>query len=118
MGEFSDAQAATTNNRMELTAALEAIQRAPLAAILQIVTDSKNVIGWLSQGWKRNDAKIASLCREVDEVRRRRALAQGGAVTFRYVKGHNGDALNERADKLATGSIERMSKERSAKSAA
>jgi ribonuclease HI len=108
VAEFSGGQAAaTTNNRMELTAAREAIERAPLTAGVEIITDSKNVIGWLSGGWKRNDSKISSLCKEIDDLRARRTLAHGGAVTFRYVRGHNGDALNERADELATGAIER-----------
>jgi hypothetical protein len=49
VGEFSGAAASTTDNRMELTAALEAIGRAPARVALEILTDSKNVIGWLAQ---------------------------------------------------------------------
>jgi ribonuclease HI len=92
---------------MELTAVREAIRQAPLGAALAITTDSKNVIGWLSQGWKRNDPAIAKLCGEIDALRLERAKAEGGAVTFHHVLGHQGNALNERADKLATGAIKR-----------
>jgi ribonuclease HI len=107
LAEFSGSDDDTTNNKMELAAAREAIRRAPLMASLVVVTDSLNVIGWLSRGWKRNDAGIAAVCREIDTLRAERAAAGGGAVTFRHVKGHNGDALNERADTLATGAIKR-----------
>ena len=55
--EYSGREANTTNNRMELTAVLEAIKHAPHTIRLDIVTDSKNVIGWLSQGWKRKSPR-------------------------------------------------------------
>jgi ribonuclease HI len=107
VGEFSGNEGYTTSNRMELTAVLEAIQRAPLGASLGIVTDSANVVGWLARGWNRNNAAVAALCREIDTLHAERVAAGGGAVTFRHVRGHKGDALNERADKLATGAIRR-----------
>ena len=97
----------TTNNKMELTAAREAIRLAPLQARLEIVTDSKNVIGWLDQGFKRNNPAVAALCREIDDLRATRASANGGAITFRHVRGHHGDPMNERADQLARGAIKR-----------
>ncbi len=53
VAEFSGGDADTTSNRMELTAALEAIRRAPNTATLEIVTDSRLVVGWLSEGWRR-----------------------------------------------------------------
>jgi ribonuclease HI len=111
VGEFNGGEPGkTTSNRMELTAAREAIRRAPPSSSLEIITDSRNVIGWLSDGWKRNDPTIASLCREIDALRSERAAAQGAAVTFRYVRGHNGDPLNERADTLATGAIKQIAR--------
>lgn len=110
VGEFCGSEAAeTTNNRMELTAAREAIKRAPLGASIEIVTDSQNVIGWLASGWKRKDPTIARLCGEIDRLRSDRAERGGKAVTFSYVRGHNGDPLNERADQLATGAIRQVS---------
>jgi ribonuclease HI len=107
VGEFSGHHDDTTNNRMELTAVREAINRAPLPVTLLVVTDSLNVIGWLSRGWKRNNAGIAAVCQEIDALRAERTAAGGGTVNFRHVKGHNGDPLNERADALATGAIKR-----------
>jgi ribonuclease HI len=101
-------EAVTTNNRMELTAIREAIRLAPPEARLEIATDSQNAIGWLSKGWKRNEPPIAAICREIDQLRAARASAQNGAATdisFRWVRGHDGDALNEMADRLATGAI-------------
>jgi ribonuclease HI len=105
LGEYSGRDDDTTNNRMELTAVREAIKRAPLLATLLVVTDSLNVIGWLSRGWKRNNPGVAAVCREIDVLRAERKAAGGRAVTFKHVKGHNGDPLNERADVLATGAI-------------
>jgi ribonuclease HI len=97
----------TTNNRAELMAVLEAVRRAPASASLEIVTDSRNVIGWLEGGWKRREPPIAALCREIDAARAARTASAGGSVTFWHVMGHQGDVLNERADKLATGAIRR-----------
>jgi ribonuclease HI len=108
VGEFSGGDPDTTSNRMELTAALEAIQRAPTSVTLEIVTDSQLVLGWLGKGWKRNNPGVVALCGKIDEVRDARAAANGGAVTFKHVRGHNGNPLNERADELATGAIRRV----------
>ena len=107
VGEFSGAAATTTNNRMELTAVLEAIGRAPSGVALEILTDSKNVIGWLAQGWKRREPTVAKLAGEIDAAMAQRAASGGGKVTFSHVAGHSGDPLNERADQLATGAIRR-----------
>jgi ribonuclease HI len=107
VAEFSGGEPETTNNRMELTAAKEAISRAPLALSLEIVTDSQNVIGWLTGKFKRNNPFVAALCKEIDAMRLKRDKANGGPVTFRYVRGHKGNPLNERADKLATAAIEK-----------
>ena len=103
----------TTNNRMELTAVREAIRHAPRSVKLDIVTDSKNVIGWLSQGWKRKEPTIAALCAEIDTLRTGRGFDVGdpdGGVQFSHVLGHQGDKFNERADLLATQAIKRAPK--------
>jgi ribonuclease HI len=109
--EFSGGDVYTTNNRMELTAIGEAIRRAPRDVILEIATDSNNAIGWLSLGWKRNDPRIGALCADIDRLRAERAAAssdKSGEVRFRHVRGHRGDWLNERADRLATAAIARV----------
>ncbi len=93
---------------MELTAAREAIRHTPIGAVLEIATDSRNVVGWLTGGFKRNHPAVAALCREIDAMRAEREVVQGGTVSFQHVRGHRGDVLNELADKLATGAIKRQ----------
>jgi ribonuclease HI len=105
--EFYGGEPDTTNNRMELTAVREAVRRAPAGAALEIMTDSQNVVGWLAGGWKHNDPTIAALCSEIDGLRAERTAEQGGAVSFRHVRGHNADALNELADRLARKALAR-----------
>lgn len=101
LGEHSGRIGDATSNRMELTAIREALSAAPVGIALEIRTDSNNAVGWLQKGWKRNDPTIAALCREIDGL----ATKRGGTVTYRHVGGHQGDPLNERADKLAVAAI-------------
>jgi ribonuclease HI len=89
---------ATANNQMELMAIREAVSRSPSDVDLEIVTDSQNAIGWLSLGWKRNKPAIAALCCEIEALTGKRS----GNVSYKHVRGHTGDSLNKRADKLAT----------------
>jgi ribonuclease HI len=113
IAEYSGSEANTKNNRMELTAVREAIRRAPRGVRLDIVTDSRNVIGWLSQGWKRNDPTIAALSREIDTLRDGRAFDVGnpeGGIQYCHVLGHQGDKFNERADHLAKSASKRVPK--------
>ena len=106
--ELFGGEAATTNNRMELTAvirALEALKR-PCAVIIHV--DSQYVLkgitewlpGWKAKGWKtasKQPVKNAELWRRLDEL-----VAGGGhQIDWRWVRGHNGDPGNERADELA-----------------
>lgn len=105
--ELFGGEAETTNNRMELTAAirgLEALKRAPLRVMLY--TDSEYVKkgisewihGWKARGWKtaaKDPVKNADLWQALDEARSRHE------VTFHWVRGHAGHPENERADALA-----------------
>jgi ribonuclease HI len=97
----------TTNNRMELMAALEGLRATPEGSVVSIVSDSAYMINSLKkkwyEGWFATDADPnfpykrpnLDLWRElVSEVEKR-------VVSFVKVKGHNGDKWNERADKLA-----------------
>jgi len=106
--EFGAADPATTNNRMELTAALallEQLKHLPCHPNLSIRTDSRYVIDgfskWLA-GWKRKGWRTASgspvLNRELWEALDRARLP---AVPFTYVKGHSGDPDNDRCDAIA-----------------
>ena len=96
----------TTNNRMELTAVIEALASLKRSCEVTIHTDSEYVRkgitewihGWKQRGWKtadRKPVKNAELWQRLDALR---ALHQ---VHWRWVKGHSGDAGNERADALA-----------------
>ncbi len=96
----------TTNNRMELTAAIEALKALKGTLVVELHTDSeylKNGItkwihGWKRNGWKTSDkkpVKNADLWLELER------LADSHHVDWRWVRGHSGHDLNERADALA-----------------
>jgi ribonuclease HI len=99
-------EAETTNNRMELLAAISALEALNRPSALTVVTDSayvKNgVTGWIF-GWKRNGWKTADRkpVKNVDLWQRLDAAAGRHEVTWRWIKGHAGHAENERADALA-----------------
>ena len=104
--ELSGGEAATTNNRMELLAAISALEALQRPTEITVVTDSayvKNGVGGWIHGWKRNGWKTASkkpvknedLWRRLDEAQARHR------VTWEWVKGHAGHPENERADALA-----------------
>ena len=104
--EISGGEAQTTNNRMELRAAIEALERLDRPARITIVTDSayvKNGVttwihGWKRNGWKtsnRKPVKNAELWQRLDQAQARHQ------VTWEWIKGHAGHPENERADALA-----------------
>ncbi|WP_343503225.1 ribonuclease HI [Alloyangia pacifica] len=104
--ELKGGEAETTNNRMELMAAISALEALSRPSRITVVTDSayvKNgVTGWI-HGWKRNGWKTAAkkpvknaeLWQRLDEAQKRHD------VTWEWVKGHAGHPENERADELA-----------------
>ena len=104
--ELSGGEPETTNNRMELLAAISALEALGRGTAITVVTDSayvKNgVTGWI-HGWKRNGwktadrkpVKNADLWLRLDEAQARHR------VTWEWIKGHAGHAENERADALA-----------------
>lgn len=99
-------EAMTTNNRMELMAAISALEVLTRATTLIVVTDSnyvKNgVTSWI-HGWKRNGWKTADRkpVKNADLWERLDAAQQRHTVEWRWIKGHAGHAENERADELA-----------------
>lgn len=104
--ELSGGEAATTNNRMELMAAIMALEALTRPANVTLTTDSayvKNgVTGWI-HGWKRNGWKTAGKkpVKNVDLWQRLDAAQARHQVTWQWIKGHAGHAENERADELA-----------------
>lgn len=91
--EFSGGERNTTNNRMEMTAALEALRRTDRGASLIVRSDSRYLVNTLKLGWKRN-ANL-DLWRQLD------AALRGRKVGFEWVAGHSGEPMNARADALA-----------------
>ena len=96
----------TTNNRMELMAAISALEALDRPATLTIITDSTyvkgGVTGWM-EGWKRNGWKTSARkpVKNVDLWQRLDTAQARHRVTWKWVKGHAGHDENERADELA-----------------
>ena len=111
--EICGGEPLTTNNRMELTAAIMALEALNRPCKVDLHTDSKYVMdgitgwihGWKARGWKTADKKPVKnddLWKRLDVARARHE------VKWHWVKGHAGHPLNERADELANLGIERM----------
>ena len=105
--ELSGGEAETTNNRMELTAVIKALQALNEPCEVVLTTDSKYVCdavnkgwvySWKKNGWKKADKKPAL---NIDLWEELLPLLQTHKVEFVWVKGHNGHEYNERCDKLA-----------------
>ncbi|MCS6853145.1 MAG: ribonuclease HI [Elioraea sp.] len=111
--ELSGAERETTNNRMELTAAIAALEAPKRPARLIIHTDSEYLrngvtrwlAGWIGRGWK-TAAREPVANRDLWE--RLVAAAARHEVEWRWIRGHAGDPMNERADRLATAAREAL----------
>jgi ribonuclease HI len=98
-------EAHTTNNRMELLAAINALEALVGPSTLTVVTDSsyvkdgitKWIYGWKAKGWKKKGGEI----KNIDLWQRLDAARDRHDVTWKWVKGHAGHPENERADELA-----------------
>ena len=110
--ELSGGEAATTNNRMELMAAIAALEALKNSVNVRIHTDSQyvknGITGWI-HGWKKNGWKTADKkpVKNVDLWQRLDAALKGHKIEWIWVKGHAGHDENERADALARGAIPR-----------
>ena len=104
--ELSGGAPETTNNQMELMAAIMALETLERASVVTVVTDSayvKNgVTGWI-HGWKRNGWRTSNKkpVKNVDLWQRLDAAQARHSVTWEWVKGHAGHPENEKADELA-----------------
>lgn len=105
--ELSGSEKSTTNNRMELTAVIEALNALNQPCEVTLTTDSKYVCdainkewvyGWKRNNWRKADKKPAL---NVDLWERLLELLKTHKVEFVWVKGHNGHKFNEICDKLA-----------------
>ncbi len=112
--ELSGGEPKTTNNRMELTAAIRGLEALKQPCKVRMITDSqylrKGVTlwlkGWIANGWKRKDGQLLN----VDLWRRLAELIKEHHIKWDWVKGHAGDRWNERADELATAAIKAQRK--------
>jgi len=111
--ELSGAEADTTNNRMELMAAIAALEALKRTSDVRLVTDSvyvrDGVTKWI-HGWKKNGWKTAAKkpVKNEDLWRRLDAVASKHRIEWEWVKGHAGHPENERADQLARDAIGRL----------
>lgn len=111
--EISGAEPKTTNNRMELKAAIAGLESLSERCAVTIFTDSQYlkkgmtewIKGWIAKGWRTSDRKPV-LNRDLWE--KLLELTQKHEVSWEWVKGHAGDELNERCDALANRAIEEL----------
>jgi len=109
MRELSGGDPRTTNNRMELTAAIEALAALKRPCRVELYTDSEYVRrgitewlpGWKRRNWRRRTGPVLN----EDLWRRLDTEAARHTVTWRWVRGHTGNPLNERCDELAGAAI-------------
>jgi ribonuclease HI len=108
--EISGGEVLTTNNRMELTAAIEALRQLTRPCRVTVTTDSQYLVkgmtewieGWQRKGW-RNSKKEPVLNRDLWEALLE--LASFHSINWRWVRGHDGHIENERCDTLAREAI-------------
>ena len=112
--EIFGGEMGTTNNRMELSAVIEALSALKRPCIVTLYLDSEYVRkgitewihGWKARGWKtaaKAPVKNVDLWQRLDAV----VTSSGHTIEWRWVKGHAGDPGNERADGLANKGVER-----------
>ena len=114
--ELSGAEAATTNNRMELTAAIMGLTALKRPTVATVQTDSQYVIkgitewlpSWKARGWRTADRKPV---KNQDLWERLDLLAGQHTLRWQWVKGHSGDPGNERVDELANLAIDALQAE-------
>lgn len=110
--EISGFDECTTNNRMEMTAAINALKEVKKAVRIKLYTDSqylKNGITawvkvWLKNGWNKGKVKNQDLWSELINV------SQSQQIEWCWVKAHNGNYYNERVDKIASNAINLINK--------
>ncbi|WAP71006.1 ribonuclease HI [Jiella pelagia] len=115
--ELKGGEADTTNNRMELLAAISALKALNRACAVDLYSDSnymrdgitKWIFGWKKKGWRTADGKPV---KNVELWQQLEAEKGRHDVTFHWVRGHAGHAENERADELARAGMEPFKRKR------
>lgn len=115
--ELSGAEAATTNNRMELMAAIKGLEALNRPTVVDLYTDSQYVqkgisewlAGWIARGW-RTASKTP--VKNTDLWQRLQAASAPHTVQWRWVKGHSGVPDNEAVDRLANIAIDKFLQQR------
>jgi ribonuclease HI len=111
--ELAGAEVLTTNNRMELTAVIRALEALKKPSEVRVLTDSEYVRkgitewleGWKARGWKTSDRKPV---KNQDLWERLDTLVAGHQIQWQWVKGHSGVPGNERVDRLANEAIDAL----------
>jgi ribonuclease HI len=117
--ELSGGESLTTNNRMELTAAIAALEALNRPCSVNLHTDSQylreGITKWLA-GWKKRNWLTAEKkpVKNVDLWQRLEAAAEKHDIHWKWVRGHAGNARNERADELARLAMQPYRRSRSA----
>ena len=110
--ELSAGYKKTTNNRMELMAAIAALEELRIPCDVTLHSDSQYLVnafnqhwidGWIRKGWKRGKNEPV---KNIDLWKRLLEAKKPHDVRFVWVRGHDGDELNERCDALATGAAD------------
>lgn len=110
--ELTGGEAETTNNRMEMTAVIMALEALKKPSTVELYSDSKYVLqgitewmpGWKARAWKTADKKPV---KNQDLWERIDSLISPHTIHFHWVRGHDGHEENERVDKLAVAAIPR-----------
>ena len=112
--ELHGGEVNTTNNRMELTAVIKALEALKEPCRVTLTSDSKYVVdavkngwvySWRESGWRKADKKPAL---NVDLWERLLPLLEKHEVTFEWIKGHDGHEFNELCDRLAVAEVEKF----------
>ena len=110
--EISQGYVRTTNNRMELMAAIAGLEALNRPCQVRLYSDSQYLVNafnqhwidsWVKKGWKRSGNEPV---KNVDLWQRLLKAKEPHQVTFIWVKGHDGHEINERCDRLATGAAD------------
>ena len=111
--ELKGGEAHTTNTRMELMAAISALEALKKSCVVDITTDSQyvrqGITGWI-HGWKKNGWRTADkkAVKNVELWQRLDAAGSAHRIHWSWVKGHSGHPENERADALARSEIDKL----------